>query len=110
MGHHTTVLGFKSTKSQNYLRKGSDHHKLWHFLEIVYVSISMELMVPFVQHCLSNDLAPTVSGYWEWSVNIRDPNYLYMQESILTYAHSLIMLRTGRFESLLKKFNSLLSN
>ena len=29
-------LGFKSIKAQEYLKKGSDHHKLWHFIEILY--------------------------------------------------------------------------
>ena len=89
------VLGFKSTKAQAYLQKGADHHKLWHLLEIAYVSLSMELMVPYVRHCLSKNAVPSVDGYWNWSGEIKDPNYRYIQESILNYAHSLMMLRAG---------------
>lgn len=35
------ILGFSTPKSQEYLRKGKDHHKLWHFLEILYISASI---------------------------------------------------------------------
>ena len=28
------ILGFKSPKAQDYLKKGADHHKIWHFYEI----------------------------------------------------------------------------
>jgi len=92
-----TVLGFKSPKAQAYLHKGADHHKLWHFLEILYVSLAMELMVPYVRYCVSRECSPTVNGCWNWSENVKDLNYFYLQESILTYAHSLLMLRTGRY-------------
>ena len=43
------VLGFKSPKAQEYLRKGADHHKLWHLLEILNVSLTLELLVPYVK-------------------------------------------------------------
>ena len=66
-----------------------------HLLEIVYVSLSMELMVPYVRHCLSKNTVTSVDGYWNWSDEIKDPNYRYIQEAILNYAHSLMMLRAG---------------
>ena len=40
------TLGFTSSKAQKYLKKGSQHHKLWHYLEILYVSLGMELALP----------------------------------------------------------------
>ena len=29
------TLGFRSPKAQEYLKKGSEHHQLWHYLEIM---------------------------------------------------------------------------
>lgn len=105
-----TVLGFKSPKAQAYLQKGADHHKLWHFLEILYSSISLELMVPYVRDCISNGNLPNANGYWNWSDGICDPNYLYMQESVLTYLHGLMMFRSGKQTFIARRscsFNSL---
>ena len=99
-----TVLGFRSPKAQAYLHKGADHHKIWHFLEILYVTLAKELMVPYVRYCVSKEYSPTVNGYWNWSKHVKDPNYLY--QSILTYACSLLMLRAGRLTKKLKCIES----
>ena len=36
-------------KAQEYLQKGYDHHKTWHLIEIVYLSLSLELVTPYVK-------------------------------------------------------------
>ena len=41
-------LGFVSENAQMYPKKGSDHHKLWDLLEIVYIALTHELLVEFV--------------------------------------------------------------
>ena len=57
-------LGFKYSKAQAfYFQKGSDHHKLWHVLEIMYLSLVMELMVLYVRDCVSKDVSPTLNDY-----------------------------------------------
>ena len=61
LGHE---LGFQSPKVQDYLKKGSDHHKLWHFLEILYLGISQELVTTFVKECIENKSLPLVDSYW----------------------------------------------
>ena len=92
-------LGFKYSKAQAfYFQKGSDGHKLWHVLDIMYLSLVMELMVLYVRGCVSRDVSPTVNDYWDWSQKGGDPSYLYIQESILTYGHSLIILRTSSYD------------
>ena len=90
------ILGFQSPKAQAYLKKGSEHHKLWHLLEIDYISLSLELMVPYVRFAKIEGFVPTTEGYWEWSTKIEDPNYLYIQETTLSYLHGLMMLRSGK--------------
>lgn len=72
------VLGFQSPKAQQYLRKGSDHHKTWHFLEITYVSLGLELVVPYFKEEISNGGKPSCDGYWEWSATLDDSNYIYI--------------------------------
>ena len=89
------VLGFKSPKAQAYLFKGSDHHKTWHFLEILYMAISYELVEPYVKFSLQHNEKATTQGYWKWSSEIENPNYIYMQNMVFTYLHALMMLRVG---------------
>lgn len=57
------TLAFKSPKAQAYIQKDSDHHKLWHFLEIMSFSLAMELMEPYMRGCLAEDICPTVNNY-----------------------------------------------
>ena len=88
-------LGFKSPKAQDYLHKGADHHKTWHFLEILYTSISFELITPYVKECISLGLKPSSNSYWDWCANVIDPNYVYIQHMAFSYLHALMMLRSG---------------
>nr|XP_054760538.1 uncharacterized protein LOC129266750 [Lytechinus pictus] len=38
----------------------------------------------------------TIEGYWIWSNSeVKDPNYIYIQQMTFTYLHALLMLRTG---------------
>ena len=90
-----TVLGFKTPRAQEYLKKGSDHHKSWHFLEILYVSLSLELVVHYVKDSIASEEQPTITGYWKWCEDIEDPNYIYIQHAIFTHLHALMMLRAG---------------
>ena len=83
------VLGFQSPKAQQYLQKGSDHHKAWHFLEILYISLSLELVVPYAKEHIVSKTVPTISGYWQWCEETEDPNYAYVQHAVFTHLYSL---------------------
>ena len=89
------VLGFQSPKAQSYLYKGSDHHKMWHLLEILYAAISMELAHPYIQECKEKGILPSCDNYWQWSEHVLNPNYIYMQDAVLNQLHALMMLRSG---------------
>ena len=91
------ILVFLSPKAQEYLKKGSDHHKAWHYLELIYCSLSLELMVPFVKECIKIKSNPTTNGYWDWCEHLENPNYIHLQHSMFTHLHTLMMLRAGRF-------------
>ena len=87
-------LGFRSLKALQYLHKGADHHKLWHMFEIVYSALPLELLVPYVNHCASEKTEPSCDGYWAWSQEVVDPNYVYMQQ-VFSHLHALMTLRSG---------------
>ena len=82
-----------SPKALEYMRKCSNHHKAWKFLEILYVAATDELRVPFVRHTLQNKQKANVNiqEFWDWSEKVQDPNYNYLQHSILTYFHALML-------------------
>lgn len=88
-------LGFTSENALNYIRKGNDHHKLWQILEIVYLAVTDELLIPYIRKCLEDKQEPTNIGYWIYSNTLENPNYIYIQQMIFTYLHSLMLLRSG---------------
>lgn len=70
------ALGFETPKSQAYLYKGSDHHKMWHLIEILYCAL-------------------TLDGYWTWSKDTSNPNYTYIQHAAFSQLQGLMTLRAG---------------
>ena len=48
-------LGFTSENALKYIRKGSDHHKLWQILEITYLALVDELLLPYVRSTLKEN-------------------------------------------------------
>lgn len=65
-------LGFRPTKAQEYLKKGSDHHKTWNFLEILYIAISLELVTEFAREFIAKKRIPDIDWYWEWCEKIEN--------------------------------------
>ena len=88
-------FGFCSTKVQEYMKKGSDNHKAWNFLEILYIAISLELVTEFVREFIAKKHIPDIDSSWEWCENIENPNYLYIQHMCFSYLHALMLLRSG---------------
>ena len=88
-------MGFCSEAAQKYAKGGSDHHKAWELLQVVYYGCIDEMLVPYVRHCMNDKATPTVEGFIKWSRDVRSPRFRYMQEQILTYAHAILTLRDG---------------
>ena len=89
-------LGFVSENAQIYAKKGSDHHKLWDLLKIVYIALTDELLVEFVRFCIRNNMEPSVDNYWSsFSKKVKNPNYAFLQQMVLTFLHALMIFRKG---------------
>ena len=58
-------------------------------------SLRMELVVPYEQYCKEIGVFPDCNGYWDYCEDFKNPNYLYMQYSVFTHLHALMMLRAG---------------
>ena len=86
-------LGFTTDVALKCIKKGGDHHKLWQILEIVYLAFSDELLLPCERDCFQKRTTPDLHGYWEYSQNVTNGTYLYCQQMIFTYLHSLMLLR-----------------
>lgn len=46
------TLGFKTEESLKYAKRGSDHHKMWQILEVTYLAMADELLLPYVRDCV----------------------------------------------------------
>ena len=73
-------LGYSSPKSLEFARRCSDHHKTWSMLEIMYIAVEDELLVPFVRHCKAENKDITVENYWLWSDTLVNPNYIFIHK------------------------------
>ncbi|XP_060601916.1 uncharacterized protein LOC132755133 [Ruditapes philippinarum] len=88
-------LGYNSPKALDYAKSCGDHHKSWKILEIFYLAAADELLVPYVRECKISNIEPSVEGYWLWASDIEDPNYMFIQQMVFTYLHSMILFRVG---------------
>ena len=78
-------LEFQSENALKHIRKGSDHHELWDILQIAYISFTDELLIPFIRHCNLQNIEPTVNKYWNYSSNIKNLNYIFIPQIVLTF-------------------------
>ena len=76
-------------------KNGNDYHKLWQILEVVYIALADEVLLPYVQKSLELGEKPTSSGYWNYSESVVNPNYQYVEQALITFLHPLMMLRRG---------------
>ena len=88
-------LGFTSENALKYAKKGADHYKLWQILKIIYLAAADELLLPYLRHVLENNLCASVEDYWKYCQDINNNTYLYYQQMIFTYLHSLMLFRIG---------------
>ncbi|XP_063971571.1 uncharacterized protein LOC135159708 [Lytechinus pictus] len=89
------TMGFCSDNAQKYAKAGSDHHKSWEILQIMYYGSLQELVLPYVRECLSKSSKATPDGFLRWSRGVQKPQFKYLQEQILTYASAIMHLREG---------------
>jgi len=61
----------------------------------MYIAVADELLVPFVRHCKAENKDITVENYWLWSDTLVNPNYIFMQQMIFTFVHSIMLFRNG---------------
>lgn len=89
------LLGFKSLKAQAACQNASDHHKSWQILQIFLFGTADELLLSYVRHCARHACHPSVQGYYGWSMDVQDPNYLFMKEVVFTYLFALHLYRAA---------------
>ena len=72
-------LGITSKIGLTCAKKGSDHHELWDSLEIIYLGIINELLLPFVQHSFKKNepISLSAENYWEYYKNAFNKTYSY---------------------------------
>ena len=88
-------LGFVTTNAQAYAKKGSDHHKMWGILEICYIALTDDIIIQFLKYCKEKDLEVTCDNYWLFSVQLKNPNFVFMQQMVLTILHAMMLFRKG---------------
>ena len=89
------TLGFTSENALSYAKKGSDHPKLWQILEISYLSLSQELLLPYVRDATSRGEDLSVIGFWGFVDSVKNKSYSFCLEMTFTYLHARMLLRCG---------------
>ena len=88
-------LGLVSPNAQEYARKGSDHHKIWEILEICYIVFTDEILYQFYKYCKYSTMSVTCDNYWLFSSNLKNQNFVFILQMVLTFLHGLMLLRKG---------------
>ena len=88
-------LGLVTEIAQLYIKKGSDHRKLWDILQICYIAFTYELLVEFLRSCKYTGTEPTVSNCWNFCSKVKNPNHLLVQQITLTFSFALMLFHNG---------------
>ena len=92
------ILGFQSTRAQEYAKKAHDHHKSWQILETFLEGTCDELLLPYVRHTLFRDRVPSFQGYNAWRSNennVVNPNYKLMALLVFELGIAILLHRVG---------------
>ena len=89
------LMGYKSIKAQVACKSASDHHKSWQLLQIFLYGTADELITPYILYCKDNNSKPSLSNYYEWLAQVKNSNYLFMQDVVFTYVYALFLFRSG---------------
>ncbi|XP_062620908.1 uncharacterized protein LOC134282522 [Saccostrea cucullata] len=89
------LLGYRSPKALQSCLDANDHHKAMQFIEILLFGTGDELLFPYVFHCSEREMVPSGKGFFDWCKEVKDPNYMFLLESIFTYALAVYMFRAG---------------
>ncbi|XP_061171013.1 uncharacterized protein LOC133201813 [Saccostrea echinata] len=89
------LLGYRSPKALQSCLDANDHHKAMQFIEILLFGTGDELLYPYVYHCSEREMEPSGKGFFAWCKEVKDPNYMFLLESIFTYALAVYLFRAG---------------
>ena len=68
---------------------------MWDILEICYITLTDEIIIQFLKYCKEKDLEVTCDNYWLFSAQLKNPNFVFMQQMILTFLHATMLFRKG---------------
>lgn len=89
------MLGFKSLKAQFACQKSFDHHKSWQILQIFFFATCDELILPFVRKCIEAGKTPSLTDFYKYLSDAKDPNYIFLKDTVFTYMLALFVFRAG---------------
>ncbi|XP_045198503.2 uncharacterized protein LOC123552823 [Mercenaria mercenaria] len=88
------ILGWKSLKALTACENCTDHHKATQILQILFESLKMELLKPFVAECEEKHEHPTIEQLYEY-VGKQSKNYIFHFKCTFTYLFAWKMLKKG---------------
>ena len=89
-------LGFVSEAAQEFVHKGSDHHKAMSVLKVAHIGLWKELLIPYIRDRLSSGAATSVNDYLYKGipeVGWNNATYRYIFGMAWTYLMSLHVFR-----------------
>ena len=92
--HVAKILGFTSDAAQSFIRSCGNHHVTWQLLRIVLESLSKELAVSYVRHCLAAESDPSAAGMLAWAAGSTNNNYVLMNK-LCDYVLATSVMRAG---------------
>ncbi|CAL8110280.1 unnamed protein product [Orchesella dallaii] len=90
------LLGFRSAKAKSYCQSGSDHHKSWSILRIVFEGIVDELLYSYVVKGLSEPtIGPTVDDFMAKVKTSLNENVIFAHQFAFEICFPLLLFRSG---------------
>ena len=90
------VLGWKSEKAQRSALVCADNHKAWQMMLIFHIGSLLELVRPYVQHCMTQNQEASSEGFISFVKSQgKNSNFMYLFEMACRYSQGIVNLRMG---------------
>jgi len=89
-------LGFITESALNYARSAKNHHHAMTMVNVLQQGGWSELILPYVRQRMAEGQEVSVNDFlYQWMVEVKDPNSLYMFDQLWTYIGSIQVYHMG---------------
>ena len=85
MSYLSTLLGFRTARAKDVVKKGVDHHKTKQIFSICLEVLSKELLLPFLRESMEKNTNISVENFQGWLHKVQNQSFLFSYHVTFSY-------------------------